>query len=344
MKIRQLWFTDSHKVEIRESQLDSLRPDQVLVKNLYSAISSGTELLLYRGQIPDSLALDENLEAYKHADNSFPLQYGYSSVGIIEDIGKEVGKFWQGKTVFGFQPHASHTLCNSDQLLIVPEDVDPQAAVFFANMETAVNLVHDGNPRLGDKCVVIGQGIIGLLTTSLLRLFPLAGNWAVENLEMRQEKSKQLGISGVYSSIPEQSIDTLKKQIGIEDGEGGADIVFELSGSPAALNLALELTAYGGRIVVGSWYGNKTAEISLGEKFHRNRISIISSQVSTIAPEISGRWNKPRRYEQTWEMLKKVKPQQFISHAMSIDSAAEAYQLLDKSPEQALQVVFDYLA
>jgi len=119
-------------------------------------------------------------------------------------------------------------------------------------------------------------------------------------------------------------------------------VVFELTGSPAALNLAVDLCAYSGRIVVGSWYGTKRAEINLGEKFHRNRLAIISSQVSTIAPELSGRWDKARRFSVAWDMIKKCQPAQLISHCVPFTKANEAYQLLADSPQDATQVIFDY--
>ena len=136
----------------------------------------------------------------------------------------------------------------------------------------------------------------------------------------------------------------MKEILRLDHATGGADVVFELSGSPEALNLAVDLCGYDGRIVVGSWYGSKRAGINLGERFHRKRMAIVSSQVSTIAPELSGRWDKARRFSLAWEMMRKCRPAQFISHCLPFDSAAEAYRLLNDSPEAALQVIFDYQA
>ena len=96
--------------------------------------------------------------------------------------------------------------------------------------------------------------------------------------------------------------------------------------------------------MVGSWYGNKRAEINLGERFHRNRLRIISSQVSSIDPAVSGRWDKARRVAVAWDMIKKCQPEQFISHTLPLAEAGQAYRLLDKTPEQALQVIFEYAA
>ncbi|MBI2334085.1 MAG: zinc-binding alcohol dehydrogenase, partial [Chloroflexi bacterium] len=120
------------------------------------------------------------------------------------------------------------------------------------------------------------------------------------------------------------------------------DLVFELTGSPSALNTAIEHTAFSGRIVIGSWYGQKRAEIDLGGSFHRSRIKLISSQVSSISPELSGRWDKSRRFEVAWQALERIQPQKWITHRFSLNDAAKAYRLLDENPGETIQVVFDY--
>jgi threonine dehydrogenase-like Zn-dependent dehydrogenase len=120
------------------------------------------------------------------------------------------------------------------------------------------------------------------------------------------------------------------------------DLILELSGSPSALNTALAMSNFSGRIVIGSWYGEKKADIDLGGFFHRSRIKLISSQVSTISPELSGRWDKARRFEVALEALKRIQPQKWITHRFPIQDAEKAYQLLDKNPQDTIQVLFTY--
>jgi threonine dehydrogenase-like Zn-dependent dehydrogenase len=120
------------------------------------------------------------------------------------------------------------------------------------------------------------------------------------------------------------------------------DLVFELTGSPSALNDAIAHAAFSGRIIIGSWYGKKRAEIDLGGSFHRSRIKLISSQVSTISPELSGRWDKSRRFDTAWKALERIQPQKWITHRFSLDEAAKAYQLLDENPGETIQVIFEY--
>lgn len=341
MKAHQLWFTEPYTVTIREEELPALADNQILVRTWYSAISAGTEILVYRHQIPEIMALDESLPSLEN-QHEYPLQYGYATVGQIESIGAAVDPSWLEKLVFAFQPHASHFITTPDQVFPLPEELDPLAAVFLANMETAVNLVQDAAPGIGERVIVVGQGVVGLLVSSLLTEFPLEEIYAVEKIEERRYFAQRIGVDKAFHPGFEVEIHALKQALQMHDPKAGADLVFELSGNPEALNLAIDLTGFSGRIVVGSWYGSKTAALNLGGRFHRNRIRLISSQVSTLAPALTGRWNKARRLKVAWDMICRVHPEQFISHRIPFTSAADAYQLLDQTPEDVLQAVFVY--
>lgn len=346
MKARELWFSKPYQTEIREQPLPPLRPGQILVKSHCSAISAGTEMLVYRGQLPTGIALDATLDSLQQ-QQTYPLPYGYACVGRVERLGAGVDFGWQDKLVFSFQPHASHFIATPDQLMILPDDIEPEAAVFLANMETAVNLVLDGNPALGERVAVLGQGIVGLLLSSLLAQFPLAELHALDGIEQRRARALALGVKQVYDPASAGQIAELKQslrlpvQLSATPG-AGADLIYEVSGVPEAMNLAIDLCSFSGRIVVGSWYGSKSARVELGGAAHRNRIKFISSQVSTIAPELTGRWDKARRFLTAWDMIRRVRPQQLISHRVPLDQADSIYQLLDQAPEQVLQAIFSY--
>lgn len=342
MNSRQLWFVGPQEVEVRDQTLPEPDAGQVLFRTLYSAISSGTEMLAYRGQLPQSMALDENLAGLEAENSDYPLQYGYACVGRVEDIGSDVVGSWRGRSAFAFLPHASHHLCEPRQLIPIPKGLDLKAGLFLANMETAVGLVQDAAPRLGERALVLGQGVVGQLVTSLLAQFPLSSLYAVDSFEQRRALADDAGATGSFDPYDEDDREALQAALAPDRAKGGADLIFELSGHPSALNTAIELCAYSGRIVVGSWYGSKRAEINLGERFHRKRISLLSSQVSTIDPGLTGRWDKARRFAVAWDMIRACNPEQLISHCLAIEEAEEAYRLLDESPEEALQVIFEY--
>jgi threonine dehydrogenase-like Zn-dependent dehydrogenase len=200
-------------------------------------------------------------------------------------------------------------------------------------METAVNLVQDAAPILGERVLVLGQGVVGLLVASLLNEFPLEALVTSDCYECRRKASQAIGIKTSFD--PEH-----KNQSALELNK--FDLTFELSGRPETLNDALALTTFSGRIVIGSWYGEKKAPIDLGGAFHRSRIKMISSQVSSIAPELSGRWDKTRRFDVAWKALERIQPEKWITHRFPIEDATKAYELLDKNPHETIQVVFDY--
>ncbi|HEX9617632.1 MAG TPA: zinc-binding alcohol dehydrogenase [Anaerolineales bacterium] len=341
MKVQSLYFIAPRQVTVLEEPLPPLLPDQLLIQTLLSAISPGTELLVYRGEFPRNVPVDETIDALA-GEFSYPLKYGYSTVGRVSAAGAAADPAWLGRTVFAFQPHASHFAAAPADLIPVPQDLPVEEAVFLPNMETAVNFLMDGAPLIGEQVAVLGQGIVGLLTTALLAEFPLASLVTLDRWPLRRQASLSSGASASLDPGSPGAIVQARAALGGSHPEAGADLVYELSGSPTALDLALELAGFDSRIVIGSWYGDKRASIDLGGRFHRSRIRLVSSQVSSLAPAHGGRWDKPRRFQVAWEMLRKIKPSRFITHRFPVGQAGEAYRLLDEDPAEAIQVVFTY--
>ena len=348
MKRGTIYFTAPKQVELREEPLPVPGADEVLVETVYSAISAGTEMLVYRGEFPKQVDAIDPISSGLH----YPTSYGYANVGRVKDVGKTVNGEWKERLVFSFQPHTSHFIADPVSLIPIPESLSPEAACFLPNMETAVNLVQDAAPILGERVLVLGQGVIGLLATALLKEFPLETLVTADRYPLRRQAS--LGI-GVTASLDPTTDDFCEKALKhchrnliphreLRDlpRRGGFDLALELSGSPSALENAIAVTAFSGRIVIGSWYGDKPTPIDLGSVFHHSRIKIISSQVSTIAPELSARWDKQRRFEVAWEALKRIQPQKWITHRYSIENAGKAYQLLNVDPQETIQIIFQY--
>jgi threonine dehydrogenase-like Zn-dependent dehydrogenase len=243
--------------------------------------------------------------------------------------------------VFSFHPHESHFLALTSALLPLPASLSPEDALFLPNMETALNFVMDGQPIIGEQVIVFGQGIVGLLTTSLLALHPLACLITVDTHRMRREYSLK---AGAHASIDPGEIDLIAALLSSFNSHGseGADLVYEISGSPPALDQAISVTAFNGRLVIGSWYGNQPVSLNLGGRFHRNRIRLISSQVSTVNPIFLGRWDKQRRLDAAWKLLETIRPSRYITQRSPFTEASKAYEFLDRHPEESIQVIFTY--
>jgi len=333
LRRRAVVFAGPRRVDVVDEELDAVpAAGHVLVRTRVSAVSAGTELLVYRGELAGGQPLDESLPALAGAPFVYPARYGYATVGEIAAVGAGVPATWIGRRVFAFQPHASAFVAPLADVLEVPAGLDAERAALFATMETAVNLALDGAPRLGERVAVLGQGVVGLLATAVLARFPLAALVAVDPLSGRTARSRAFGATAVT--------DVAAARAAL--GAGGADLTFELTGNPAALDAALALTGREGRVVVGSFYGAKRAPVDLGAHFHRGRLTLVSSQVSRLAPALTGRWDRARRRQVAWEALARVDAAALITHRFALGRAAEAYGRLDAGPAEALQVLLTY--
>lgn len=341
MKRTALIFEKPYTVNIKEEPIPSPGTREVLIKAIFSAISAGSELLIYRGRMPSGMPADMTIKALSQPFR-YPLKYGYASVGKVVAAGSGIDPHWQGRQVFCFHPHESHYTASIEDIMVLPEQVDPQEALFLPNMETAVNLLMDGRPAIGERVYVFGQGIVGLLTTALLARYPLDQLVTFDRYAARRRAALDAGANVALAPDNLAGTDALPHAGDPNTIAGPADLVYELSGNPQALNQAIQVAAFDSRIVLGSWYGSREARLDLGGRFHRNRIQLLSSQVSTLPPEFSGRWTKKRRIHLAWEMIRKCKPAQLISHRFPLTRAEEAYEMLDKHPDEALQVIFAY--
>ena len=338
MNGESLYFVGPNQVAIEKSTVPSLESGQILVQAIVSGISPGTELLMYRGQFPDGLAADSTIDAL--ADTmTYPFKYGYAMVGRVVECGADVDQGWLNQRVFAFHPHESLFITRPENVMPIPDEVASETAVFLPNMETAVSFIMDGQPIIGEKVLVLGQGIVGLLTTALLAQFPLETVITADFYPNRRAWSQKLGADATYHPIDE--VEAIKHHLQTAT-YSGADLTFELSGNPNALNLGIEMTGYNGRIVIGSWYGQKSAPIQLGGHFHRSQMQLISSQVSLIAPKWNGRWSKNRRFNTAWQKIAQLNVEQLITHQIDFSSASKAYEQLANHPESTIQVLLKY--
>lgn len=337
MTARSLSFTGPGQVEVREKPLPEPAADEVRVQTAISAISPGTELLIYRGDAPTELAVDETIDALP-GRFEFPLTYGYAAVGRVVATGAGVSEEWIDTAVFAFHPHESHFTATPDELVPLPDGSSLEEAVFLANVESAVNFLMDGRPVVGERVAVFGQGVVGLLTTALLSRYPLESLVTVDLYERRRQLSERLGADKALDPAATDVIEQLRDG----DESSGTDLTYELTGDPDVLDQAIDAMAYDSRLIVGSWYGSKRTTLDLGGRFHRNRGQLVSSQVSTIAPRYRGRWSKDRRLDVAWDRLDDMEPTELVTHRIPIERAPDAYRMLDERPREAVQVLLTY--
>jgi len=290
-------------------------------------------MLVYRGEVPQDLRLDLPTLSGSYA---FPIKYGYAATGRILDTGSGVEDLTPGDPVFVHHPHQDLFLAPAQMPVRLPDDLDPELGVFAANLETALNVVHDTPVRLGETTLIFGQGVVGLLVAPLLKLAGAGQVLVVDPLEERRRVALAAGADDAFG--PKR----LTEHITEITGGRGVDVAIEASGSGAALQSAIDAVATEGTVVVASWYGTKPVTLALGGHFHRGRVRLRSSQVGRSNPELAPRWDRDRRMDTALSLLGSLKLRELISHRIPFEEAPEAYLLLDERPGEALQVVFTY--
>ncbi len=331
MQARAVTFIAPHAVELREREVPEPRGGQLLVRTLYSGISAGTELLAYRGDIDPQLPLDSSISAL--ADRfTFPFHYGYSCVGRVE---RSRDPFEAGDVVFAFHPHQDLFVVDAADAVALGS-VEPRLGTLFPLVETSLQITLDAGGVLGQPVVVIGLGAVGILTAALLQRAG-ARVLAAEPKPWRREAAAKFGINTV---LP----DDLERSVMAETGGAGVPLVIEVSGDPAALGPALPLLAHEGTALVASWYGVRPVTLPLGAEFHRRRLTIRSTQVSTIPARLAAAWTRDRRRATVARLLKELPLQVLATHVFPFDDPATAYDALAHGEPGLLHAAFDYPA
>lgn len=321
---RELWFTGPRTVELRERPIPEPGPGQVLVRALASGVSQGTELLLYRGQGPTPF--NPSLDA--PGAPTYPRRYGYAWVGEVVEGGPGVTGWPPGTRVFALAPHGDFHVLDVDRARRVDPVIPPERAVLAASLETAITCVWDAGVQLGDAVVVLGGGVVGLLVAQLARS---SGGRVrlVEPSHHRRAVAQALGIPAVS---PDEDVP-----------RADADIVIEATGNPAVLERAIAHAAHEAVVVVASFYGARSAPVPLGTEFHRRRLRLQSSQVSTLPASRGSRWTPARRFELVQSLLRNRSLDALVERTHPFADAVAVYERLNRSPGDAIQTVFEYV-
>ncbi len=283
---RAFWVTGPGQGELRAEALPAPEAGSVRVRTLYSAISRGTEALVFHGRVPASqyAAMRAPFQA---GEFPAPVKYGYISVGEIED-GPEAGT-----RVFCLYPHQDRYQVPRTEVSAISPDVPPERAVLAANLETAINAVWDAGTGPGDRVAVIGAGAVGLLAAWLIRAIPGTRVTVIDPNARRGPVASALGLTLCH---PEAAA----AEPSLRDVDG----VVHASGRPEGLQLGLALAGVEARVVELSWYGDRKVEVPLGEGFHARRLTLRSSQVGRVPPERAARWDGRRRLALALSLLR----------------------------------------
>jgi len=276
------WATGPEAGEMRTTALPEVAPGEVLVRTLFTGVSRGTETLVIRGEVPES-EWERMRSPFQDGDFSFPVKYGYLNVGVVEQ-GRDA---LIGSTVFTLYPHQSVFVVPADAVTLVPSGVPPRRAVLAGAVETAINVLWDAGPRVGDGIAIVGAGMIGGAIATLASRIPGVDVTLIDIDPDRNRLAAELGVSFAHP----------------EDAALDYDIVIEASGTGQGLAVALRAAATDGEVVVASWYGSTPQQIDLGADFHSRRLTLRASQVGEVAQARRGRRTPRQRLDLALRLL-----------------------------------------
>jgi len=282
LRAAAFWIEAAERCAIRNEDLPVPTEAEVRVKTLFSGISRGTEHLVFKGFVPESE--HERMRSPNMAGTfAFPVKYGYCAVGQVESGPQAL----MGQTVFCLHPHQDRFVVPATSVTRLPDRLPPGRAVLAANMETALNILWDSGALPGDRIAVFGAGVVGALVAYLASRIPGSETVLVDTNPHRASLAGQLGVA---FSAP--------------DALGGEfDVLINATAAAAALETAITSAGPEARIIEASWYGERAVRLPLGGAFHSRRLSLVSSQVGTVAAAQRARWSFARRLSKALELL-----------------------------------------
>lgn len=303
MPNQALWYIADGRAELRPAPARAPQDGEVRIKALYSGISRGTERLVFRGRVPIS-EYERMRCPNQEGAFPFPVKYGYALVGVIE----EGLKAHIGRHVFLLHPHQREVCVDASSAHILPTALPPRRAALSANMETALNVAWDANAMPGDRILIVGGGVLGLLTAGILAQLPGAEVTVCDVEGTRSSVAAKMGARFVTPS----------------DAPSDQDVVIHTSASAGGLKTALGSAGVEARVVEASWFGDKSVAVPLGEAFHARRLQLISSQVGAVPADRRARWTYARRMAKAFELLCDDRFDALITGEVAFDDAPSA--------------------
>jgi 2-desacetyl-2-hydroxyethyl bacteriochlorophyllide A dehydrogenase len=317
---KALWIVGEGRAEIRAEPLAAPGPGDVVLRMLVSGVSRGTERLVLAGRVP---ADEAERMACPHQGGRFPfpVKYGYMAVGVVEAGPADL----VGRTVFALAPHQDRIVLPAGAVIPVPEAVPARRAVLAANMETALNVVWDAGIAPGDRVLVVGAGVVGLLVGRLAASIPGTEVALVDVDPARRTAAAALGLA----------------LLAPDEAPRGCDVCVNASASAAGLAVAIGAAGPEATVVEASWYGAGAVPVPLGGTFHSQRLRIVASQVGRVPAERRSRWTHRRRLAKALDLLADPRLDALVASGTPFREAAEAYPRVIADPA-TLAHVFAY--
>ena len=329
MKGQRVIWPSRANVDIEEFELPTIPDDEVLVASECTLISPGTERAFLLG-LPN-------------ARGGYPSRPGYSNIGKVIEVGKNVNQDLLGKRFASTHGHTSHFTANPGRLLKVEStDVPAEEVVFYNLSAIALQGVRKARIELGESTLVIGQGLIGLLALQLSKLSGAVPVIAADLTDSRLELSKEIGAD--YTFNPEDN--DFSDQLANATMNKGPTVVIEATGHPDAITTALHAAGWGARVVLLASTRGETPHVNFYRDVHKKGLILYGAH-NSIRPRQESSPNFWTSDDDCRLMISLISHKRFnvtplISHRFSGQDAPKAYQLLMEWNPGLLGVVLQW--
>jgi 2-desacetyl-2-hydroxyethyl bacteriochlorophyllide A dehydrogenase len=341
---RRLLIIAPGVVELIDEALPGLGERDVYARTVISGISHGTEMAWLNGS---AAALHRSWDAERRMyragpGRGFPVAPGYESIGRITHTGPAVTAVKPGDLIAIDAPHADgHLLSEATAAAgLLPSGLSAEQAVFVTLARVALGGVQDASLTVGETALVVGLGTVGLLAAQIARHsgYQVIG---VDRYPLRLAVAETFGVTTVRAGHG-ADVAAQVRQLG---GSAGVDAAIEASGSYAGLHEAIRCLRVGGRVATVASYHGEQPGLRLGEEYHRNRITLISSMtINGCAQRRYPLWTLDRLNLTARGLIVSgaIRTEGLITHRIPFRQAADAYRLIASTPQETIKVVLTY--
>ena len=351
------------RVAVRDEPRAPVPAGAFRVTTVFSGISAGTELSYVKGTNPFlSERWDPGLGLFVPGEPNagYPVtRLGYMEVGTVAEsrtpvigVGGTVAMTYGHRTGYTGDPVA-------DRVVPLPEDLDPLLGIYVAHMgpicangllHAAADLCGPDVRSLGDgvrgrRVVVVGAGVVALLTALLTRRHGAASVVVLDPTPGRRAVAEALGLESLDPEGPNDAAASLKTRWRHGPGDRGADVVFQCRGQPAALHLALRVARPQATVIDLAFYQEGAAELRLGAEFHHNGLAVRCAQIGRVPRGLAHTWDRERLSAETIDLLRAdgtAIREHLITAVVPFEDAPELFADLAARRRHELQAVLAF--
>lgn len=358
---------NSGSTTLVETPVPQCGANQLLIETRTSLISIGTERMLVefgRGNLLDKVrqqpdkvkdvvqkvradGLASTYEAVQ-AKLDQPIALGYCNAGVVREVGSKVYGFAIGDRVISNGSHAEFVTVPSNLCAKIPENVTDEQASFTVAASIGLQGVRLAQPSLGEYFVVIGLGLIGLLSVQLLR----ANGCKVLGIDFDPVKcdlARQFGAEALAIGADSDPV-AVAQQFSAGNGVDGV-IITASTKSSEPMTQAARMCRKRGRVILvgvigGEWnrsdFYEKEISFQVSCSYGPGRYEQAYEEQGLDYPIGFVRWTEQRNFCAVLQLMSdgSVNPSALISHRFDFADSEHAYDHL--TDNGAMGIVLSY--